>query len=124
VGLANSGQKLAFLPESPTDFIFAVIGEEFGLIGTMLIAAVFMAYLFFGVKISLKAPDPGGFYLGLGITLMVVMPAFINMSTALAIVPAKGLTLPFISRGGSSLLVNLMATGILLNISSQKKNEE
>jgi cell division protein FtsW len=124
MGLAKSGQKLAFLPEAPTDFIFGVIGEEFGLIGTMLLAAVFLAYLFYGVKISLRAPDLGGFYLGIGIALMVVLSAFINMSTALAIMPAKGCTLPFISRGGSSLLVSLMATGILLNISSQKKLED
>jgi cell division protein FtsW len=124
LGFGEGQQKLSFLPEAPTDFIYAVIGEEFGLIGSIVIAAIFLSYLYFGVKISVKAPDPGGFYLGLAITLMVVLPAFINMSTALALMPTKGLNLPFISRGGSSLLVCLMATGILLNISSQRRTNE
>jgi cell division protein FtsW len=124
LGFGEGQQKLSFVPEAPTDFIYSVIGEEFGLAGSLLIAAVFLSYLYLGVKISLKAPDAGGFYLGLSITLMVVLPAFINMSTALALMPTKGLTLPFISRGGSSLLVSLMATGILLNIASHQKTNE
>lgn len=124
LGFGDGQQKLSFLPEAPTDFIYAVIGEEFGLAGSLVIAAVFLCYLILGIKISVRAPDPAGFYLGLAITLMVVLPAFINMSTALALLPTKGLTLPFISRGGSSLMVCLMATGILLNIASQRRPEE
>jgi cell division protein FtsW len=123
LGFGEGQQKLSFLPEAPTDFIYAVIGEEFGLMGSIMIAAIFLGYLYLGIKISIKAPDLGGFYLGLAITLMVVLPAFINMSTAVALLPTKGLTLPFISRGGSSLLVSLMATGILLNISSQRNTD-
>ncbi len=121
VGLGKSRQKFNFLPEAFGDFIYAVIGEEFGLIGTALVAAAFLCYLCLGLKISNKAPDNGGFYLGLGITLMVALQAFIHISAVLAIVPAKGLTLPFISQGGSSLLVCLMAAGVLLNISTQRK---
>ena len=78
----------------------------------------FLFYFYRGIKIALKAPDQFGFYLGLGITFMVVMQAFINISMVLALMPTKGIALPFMSQGGSSLLLNLMATGILLNISS------
>ncbi len=124
LGLGESRQKSIFLPEASSDFIYAVIGEELGLIGTVLVAAAFLSFLYLGVRISIKAPDTGGFYLGLGITLMVVLQAFVNISTAIAIVPTKGLTLPFISQGGSSLVVSLMAAGILLNISSWRKINE
>jgi cell division protein FtsW len=123
LGFGDGQQKLSYLPEASTDFVFGVIGEEFGLIGSLVILSVFLSYLYLGLKISVRAPDCGGFFLGIAITLMVVLPAFINMSTALALVPTKGLTLPFISRGGSSLMVCLMATGILINISSQQKTE-
>jgi cell division protein FtsW len=123
LGFGDGQQKLSYLPEAPTDFVYAVIGEEFGLVGSLVILAVFLGYLYLGLKISVRAPDSGGFFLGIALTLMVVLPAFINMSTALALVPTKGLTLPFISRGGSSLIVCLMATGILINISSQQKTE-
>ncbi|MBN1568770.1 MAG: cell division protein FtsW [Acidobacteria bacterium] len=124
LGFGDGRQKLSFLPEAPTDFIFSVIGEEFGLAGSIVVVVVFLVYLYLGIKISIQAPDAGGFFLGLAITLMVVLPTFINMSTAVALLPTKGLTLPFISRGGSSLLVNLMATGILLNIASQRRTDE
>jgi cell division protein FtsW len=117
VGPGASKQKLFFLPEAASDFIFAVIGEEFGLIGTSIIAVGFLIYFIRGMKIALKAPDRFGFYLALGITLMVVLQAFINISMVLALMPTKGIALPFISQGGSSLLLNLVATGVLLNIS-------
>jgi cell division protein FtsW len=117
VGLGASKQKLFFLPEAHSDFIYAVIGEELGLIGTVLVALAF-AFLFYrGMKIALKAPDTFGFYLALGITVMVVVQALINFSTVLALMPAKGTALPFISQGGTSLLLNLAASGILLNVS-------
>jgi cell division protein FtsW len=121
VGFGESRQKLLFLPEAIGDFIYAIIGEELGFIGAILVAAAFLALLCLGVKIAVRAPDPGGFYLGLGISLMLAFQAFVNLSTALAIVPTKGLPLPFISQGGSSLVTSLMAIGILLNISSQRK---
>ncbi len=118
LGLGASKQKLYFLPEAHSDFIFAVIGEELGLIGTTLVCLAFIFFFYRGVKIAFKAPDPFGFYLALGITLMVALQAFINISMVLALMPTKGIALPFMSQGGSSLLLNLMATGILLNISS------
>jgi cell division protein FtsW len=120
VGLGESLQKFSFLPEAATDFIYAVIGEELGLIGAILVAAFFLGYLYWGVKISMRAPDAAGLYLGLGITWMVTLEALINISSTLAIIPTKGLALPFISRGGSSIVACLMATGVLLNIASQR----
>jgi cell division protein FtsW len=118
LGLGAGKQKLFFLPEAHSDFIFAVIGEEMGLIGTLLVCLTFLFFFYRGIKIALRAPDSFGYYLALGITLMVVMQAFINISMVLALLPTKGIALPFISQGGSSLLLNLMATGILLNISN------
>jgi cell division protein FtsW len=118
LGLGASTQKLFFLPEAHSDFIFAIIGEELGLVGASLLCLAFVVYFYRGIKIALKAPDLFGYYLGLGITLMVVLQAFINISMVLALMPTKGIALPFISQGGSSLLLNLMATGILLNISN------
>jgi cell division protein FtsW len=120
VGFGESLQKFSFLPEAATDFIYAIIGEELGFIGAFLVAAFFLGYLYLGVKISMRAPDSAGFYLGLGMTFLITLEAFINISSTLAIIPTKGLALPFISRGGSSLLACLIATGILLNIASQR----
>ena len=117
LGLGASKQKLFFLPEAHSDFIFAVVGEELGLLGTCFICLAFLIILFRGVKIAFKAPDLFGYYLGLGITLMVVIQAFINISMVLALMPTKGIALPFISQGGSSLMLNLVSAGILLNIS-------
>jgi cell division protein FtsW len=117
LGLGASKQKLFFLPYAHSDFIFAVIGEEIGLVGTCLVSLAFLVYFLRGLRITLRAPDSFGYYLGLGITLMVVIQAFINISMVLALLPTKGIALPFISQGGSSLLLNLAATGILLNIS-------
>ena len=117
LGLGNSRQKRFFLPEAHSDFIFAIIGEEIGLVGALLIALGFLVIFYRGMRIAFRAPDRFGFYLGLGITLMVVLQAFINISMVLAMMPTKGIALPFISQGGSSLLLNLTATGLLLNIS-------
>jgi cell division protein FtsW len=120
VGLREGIQKFSFLPEAQGDFIYPIIGEELGLVGTLLVIAAFLYYLYLGIRISVDAPDAGGFYLGLGITIMIVLQALINISSAVAIVPTEGLTLPFISQGGSSLVVCLAASGILLNIASEK----
>jgi cell division protein FtsW len=117
LGFGASKQKLFFLPEASSDFIFAVIGEELGLIGTCLVALAFLVFFYRGMRIILRSADRFGFYLGLGITLMVVLQGFINISMVLALMPTKGIALPFISQGGSSLLLNLVATGVLLNLS-------
>ncbi len=120
-GLGNGKEKLFFLPEAHNDFIFAVIGEELGFIG---VATVIVAYIFFiyrGLKISWNSlnmrQDRFGFYLGCGITLILGLQAFINMGVVMGLLPTKGLTLPFISYGGSALTLNLFAVGILYSIS-------
>lgn len=120
-GLGNGKEKLFFLPEAHNDFIFAVIGEELGFVG---VAAVIVAYIFFiyrGLRISWNSlqqrQDRFGFYLGCGITLILGLQAFINMGVVMGLLPTKGLTLPFISYGGSALTLNLLAVGILYSIS-------
>ncbi len=124
LGLGASKQKLFFLPEAKSDYIFAVIGEELGLLGTCLVAFAFLFFFYRGIRIVMRTSDRFGFYLGLGITLMVVLQAFINISMALAMMPPKGIALPFISQGGSSLLLNLLATGVLLNLSHNNRQAE
>ena len=122
MGLMEGKQKLFYLPEPHTDFIFSVIGEERGLIGTIAIVLLFGVFLWRGLRLSLRAPDPFGRYLGVGLTMMVVCQAFINMSVVMSLLPTKGIPLPFISSGGTSLLISLMGVGVLLNI-SQYGNE-
>ncbi|MCX5866468.1 MAG: putative lipid II flippase FtsW [Proteobacteria bacterium] len=115
-GLGEGSQKLFFLPEAHTDFIFSVIGEELGFLG---VAGVLFLYLVFtqrGIRIALKAPDLFGSLLAFGIVVMVSFQALLNMGVVLGVLPTKGLTLPFISYGGTSLVVNLMAVGVLLSI--------
>ena len=119
VGLMESKQKLFYLPEAHTDFIYAVISEELGFIGAILIIALFAVYGWRGLRAAFSAPDGFGRLLALGITAMVLSQALINFAVVLGMVPTKGIPLPFISYGGSSLLVMLLATGVLLNISRQ-----
>jgi len=119
LGYMEGKQKLFFLPQAHTDFIFAVVGEELGLIGAFAILALFVVFLWRGLRTSAKAPDMFGFYLALGITMMVCVQAFINISVVLALVPTKGIPLPFLSYGGSSFVVMLASVGILLNVSQQ-----
>jgi cell division protein FtsW len=119
VGLMESKQKLFYLPEAHTDFIYAVICEELGFIGAILVIALFAAYGWRGLRASFSAPDGFGRLLALGITTMVLCQALINFAVVLGMVPTKGIPLPFVSYGGSSLLVMLLATGVLLNISQQ-----
>lgn len=119
VGLMESRQKLFFLPEAHTDFIFSVICEEIGFIGAIIILALFAVYGWRGFVAAMKAPDDFGRFLGIGVTAMVVGQALINLSVVLGLLPTKGIPLPFISYGGSSLLGMLLATGVLLNISQQ-----
>jgi cell division protein FtsW len=117
VGLMESRQKLFFLPEAHTDFIFSVICEEIGFVGAMVVVALFAYYGWRGIVTALKAPDEFGRLLAIGVTTMVVGQALINLSVVLGLLPTKGIPLPFISYGGSSLFGVLLATGVLLNIS-------
>jgi cell division protein FtsW len=117
VGLMESRQKLFYLPEAHTDFIYAVLCEELGFLGAIAVLALFAWFGWRGLRIALQAPDEFGRYLALGITILVVGQALINLSVVLGLMPTKGIPLPFISYGGSSLLVMLLATGVLLNIS-------
>ena len=119
VGLMESRQKLFYLPEAHTDFIYAVLCEELGFIGGSIVLALFAIYGWRGIRAALAAPDNFGRLAALGITVMVVSQALINLGVVLGMMPTKGIPLPFISYGGSSLLVMLLATGVLLNISQQ-----
>jgi cell division protein FtsW len=119
LGLGNGMQKVFFLPEPHNDFIFAVIGEELGLIGTTAILACFAVIAWRGLRAALLAPDRFGTLLGIGIAMMVGLQAFLNMSVVTGLAPTKGIPLPLVSAGGSSLVVTLLAMGILLNISQQ-----
>jgi cell division protein FtsW len=116
VGLGEGKQKLFYLPEAHTDFILSVIGEELGFLGVAGVMALYAVFLYCGVKIAMKARDAHGRYLALGLTFMVVLQAAFNSGVVLGLLPPKGLPLPFISYGGTSLLVNMAAVGILLNI--------
>jgi cell division protein FtsW len=119
LGLGGSMQKAYFLPEAHNDFIFAVIGEELGLIGTTAVVLCFLVLVWRGLRVALLAPDRFGTLVGIGIAMMVGMQAFINMSVVIGIAPTKGIPLPLVSAGGSSLVVTMIAMGILLNISQQ-----
>jgi cell division protein FtsW len=119
VGLMESKQKLFYLPEAHTDFIYAVICEELGFIGAVFVIALFATYGWRGMRAAFSAPDNFGRLLALGITALVLSQALINFAVVLGMVPTKGIPLPFVSYGGSSLLVMLLATGVLLNISQQ-----
>jgi cell division protein FtsW len=117
VGLMESKQKLFYLPEAHTDFIYAVLCEEMGFIGGALVLGLFAVYGWRGMRSAFKATDEFGRFAALGITVMVLSQALINLGVVLGMMPTKGIPLPFISYGGSSLLVMLVATGVLLNIS-------
>ena len=116
-GLMGGVQKLFYLPEPHNDFIFAVIAEELGLMGATVVLACFCVIAWRGLRTAVRAPDRFGAFLAIGLTTMVVFQAFLNVSVVLGVVPPKGIPLPFVSYGGSSLLANLVAIGILLNIS-------
>jgi cell division protein FtsW len=116
-GLMLGRQKMRFLPAAHTDFIFGVIGEETGLIGCLMVVGAFGLILWRGLWTAMRAPDPFGRYLAVGVTSMIVCQAMINMGVALSMLPTKGMPLPFISYGGSSLMVSLIGAGLLLNVS-------
>jgi len=119
VGLMESKQKLFYLPEAHTDFIFAVICEELGFLGATIVIVLFAMYGWRGLRAAFNAPDGFGRMVALGVTAMVLFQALINFAVVLGMMPTKGIPLPFVSYGGSSLLVMLLATGVLLNISQQ-----
>src|SRR5437763_3679009 len=119
VGLMEGKQKLFYLPEPHTDFIFSVISEEVGLLGAIAVLLLFAIFLYRGVRVALGAPDQFGRFLATGITAMVVVQALFNISVVLGMLPTKGIPLPFISYGGTSLLVTLACVGVLLNITQQ-----
>lgn len=123
VGLGNSIQKYQWLPEAHSDFIFAIIGEELGLVGTLGVVAAFSFLAWRGVRTALRAPDSFGAVLAGGITAWISIQAFVNMAAVTAVVPTTGITLPFISYGGSSLAVTLLAAGVLCNISAQGRRQ-
>ncbi len=119
MGLMEGKQKLFYLPEPHTDFIYAVAAEELGLIGAVFIAVLFFIFAYRGFRAALRTRDPFGRFLAAGITTMIVVQAFFNISVVLALLPTKGIPLPFISYGGSSLFVTLASVGVLLNITQQ-----
>ncbi len=119
LGYAQGKQKLFFLPEPHTDFIYAVVGEEFGFLGCLTVLVLFGLLFWRGTRIAVRAESAFGTYLGLGIACMIVFQAFVNMSMVISLLPTKGLPLPFISMGGSSMIMTMAAVGILLNISRQ-----
>jgi cell division protein FtsW len=121
LGLGFSRQKFAYLPEQYTDFIFAILGEELGLIGTTLVLGLFIVFAYRGVKIALGAPDRFGFFLAIGCMSMVIIQALINIGVVTSSWPVTGVPLPFISFGGSSLVVSLVAVALLINIGRHQR---
>jgi cell division protein FtsW len=116
-GFMAGVQKLFYLPEPHTDFIYAVIGEEFGLIGTTIVLLCFLVIAWRGLRIAMYAPDRFGSFLAIGLTTMMAVQAFVNISVVLGMMPTKGIPLPLVSFGGSSLVISLLGMGILLNVS-------
>ncbi len=119
VGLGNSVQKYSYLPEAHTDFIFAILGEEFGLVGTTIVLLLFFLFTLFGIRVCLKTEEFFGRILAAGMTALIAIQVIINVAVVIGLLPVTGLTLPFISFGGSSLLICMVSVGILLNISRQ-----
>ena len=117
MGLGQGRQKFAYLPYPESDFIFAIVGEDFGLAGCALVIALFAAFVFAGLRVALACPDRYGCLLGAGITSMIGLQAFINMGVVTGILPTTGLPLPFFSAGGTSVSMIMAAVGILLSIS-------
>jgi cell division protein FtsW len=119
-GIGKGFQKLFYLPEPHTDFIFSIIGEEFGLFGVLIIIVLYGVILVKGIQIARSAPDRFGSLMAFGLTCALGLQVCINMGVALGLLPTKGLTLPFLSYGGTSLLLNMASIGILMNISASR----
>ncbi len=121
VGIGDSRQKLFYLPEAHTDFISAIVGEELGFIGILFLLSTFVLIVVRGLRAAWRSPNDYGTYIAVGITMFVGLQAFTNLAVAMGMLPTKGLVLPFVSYGGSSLLVNCVAVGILLNVSRARE---
>ena len=117
MGFLNSRQKHFYLPEPQTDFIFSIISEEFGVLGIIIVSVLFLSILYCGIKIALNCKDSFGKYLSFGITFQMLIQAVMNLMVVIGLIPVTGVTLPFLSYGGSSLLVSMISVGIILNIS-------
>jgi cell division protein FtsW len=121
-GLGEGKQKLFYLPEAHTDFILSVVGEELGLAGVLVIGSMFFLLVWRSIRVALGAEDTFGRFLAFGIAVLLGIEAFVNMAVVTGLLPTKGLALPFISYGGSSLIISLFAVGIVLNISSRMRS--
>jgi len=121
LGFGNSIQKHFYLPEPQTDFIFSVISEEFGFMGVLIVSSLFVTIIYRGIKIALNCEESFGKYLAFGITFQLAFQSILNLMVVVGLIPVTGVTLPFLSYGGSSLLITLMSMGILLNISRYQK---
>jgi len=121
VGIGDGVQKLFYLPEPHTDFILSIIAEESGFIGVTIVIVMFALFAVRGLMISIKAPDFFGTLLAAGLTLVIIIQAFINIAGVMGLIPLKGLVLPFLSYGGTAFMMSMISVGILLNISSQTK---
>ncbi len=122
LGFGMSGQKFHFLPEAHCDFIFSILCEERGFIGAILVIFLFVLLLWRGIRIALKCPDQFGFLMAAGLTLSISILAFVNIAVTIGVLPVTGLPLPFISYGGSALIANLIACGVILNISQHQSS--
>ena len=123
MGFLNSRQKQFYLPEPQTDFIFSIISEEFGVLGVLIVVSLFSLILFLGFKIAINSKDEFAKYLAFGLTFQIIIQAVLNLSVVIGLIPVTGVTLPFLSYGGSSLLISMISIGILLNISKNwRKN--
>ncbi len=120
-GLGEGKQKLFYLPEAHTDFILSVVGEELGFVGVLVVASMFFLLVWRTIRVALGAEDPFGRFLAFGIAVLLGIEAFVNIAVVTGLLPTKGLALPFISYGGSSLIISLFAVGIVLNISSRMR---
>ena len=121
LGFGNSIQKHFYLPEPQTDFIFSIISEEFGFMGILIVSSLFITIIYQGIKISMKCEDAFGKYLAFGITFSLAFQTLLNLMVVVGLIPVTGITLPFLSYGGSSLLITLLSMGILLNISKSTR---
>ncbi len=117
VGLGESRQKLFYLPAAHTDFVFSVIGEEMGFVGTAMILVLLGLLFWFGLRVAFSSPDTFGLFTGLGIVLLLALEAFVHIGVSTGAIPTKGLPLPFVSYGGTALIVNLLSVGVLLSVS-------
>jgi cell division protein FtsW len=120
-GLGEGKQKLFYLPEAHTDFILSVVGEELGLLGVLVIAAMFLLLVHRSIRVAVYAEDNFGRFLAFGIAVLLGIEAFVNMGVVTGLLPTKGLALPFLSYGGSSLIITLLAVGILLSVSGRMR---